>query len=167
MKNMKNKSKRVQEEYKKIMLEIPKENHEIVGNLLYKLSLAWHPNENRFAEDVNRIHKDVIEKYSKVEFIQLKFQIKNGNIASGTSEIVIRDHIAKIVRHRVTLEMKLLIDAHGGQEIDIAEIAESDLTPAAKLLIEANGGEILVEEKRPKPRKRQAKEVTDDDSTST
>ncbi len=58
---------------------------------------------------------------------QFKFQRKNGNIAEGSIEIAIKNHIA--------------------------EIEEKDVTPAVKLLIEANGGAEVKESKSKKKRK--------------
>lgn len=49
-----------------------------------------------------------------------KFQIENGHIYDGNTEIAIVDHVAEI-KEEITPALQLVIDAHGGQEMQEAK----------------------------------------------
>jgi len=135
--------KTIKEAQSSILADIPKENWPIAGDIQQKLFQAWDADiaKSELLERIEKIRKEAVIKHKEVIYKTYKFQVENGYLAEGTFEIYIRDHLAKVIAHKIT--------------------------SSARLLIEAHGGEILVEEKRLKPRKRQTKEVTDDDSTST
>lgn len=50
--------------------------------------------------------------------MKYQFQIENGYLAEGSTEIVIKDYITEIEEKDLTPAIKLLIEAHGGQLVD-------------------------------------------------
>ncbi len=122
------KDKQIKEQYDIIMSKIPKENHDIVDGLLGKLSLAYHPNEDTFIRKARRIQREVVEQYKDVIYSTFEFQIANGHIYDGAFEIVINNHIAKIVSHRITVDIKHAIKANGGKEVK--EVSVQKVKPA-------------------------------------
>lgn len=120
--------KSIKEAQISILKDIPQENWDICG-VQQKLFQAWSVNEAEFAERVECIRSETIAKYKDVIYEIYKFQIKNGLLSEGHFDIFIAEHFSKIVKHRITPTIKLLIEAHGGQLVEKEEKKKRKVNP--------------------------------------
>jgi hypothetical protein len=109
--------KSIEEAQASILEDIPEENWDISG-VQQKLFQVWTIDEKEFTERAEQVRVETVAKYKDVIYETYEFQIENGNLSEGSFDIFIANHIAKIVKHKITPATKLLIEAHGGQLIE-------------------------------------------------